>query len=212
MRHRPARADDRVLPRQPHCSHGACPRPELRAAFARARSRRARSHGSPRGNQGTDRGYRPPAQVCSARQDAASLSASRTIFIALPAQSSSPVPMKKPWSSFRWRPQEHLRISRPSSPFPASMWRGSATTISLFRWAFPAQFDHPRLLQAMDDLVAVCRKHGVAPGFLPPTPESAAHWIRQGISHDQPGQRHRRLSRRHAQDSGRTLQKARPPR
>jgi 2-keto-3-deoxy-L-rhamnonate aldolase RhmA len=46
---------------------------------------------------------------------------------------------------------------------------------------FPAQFDHPKLLQAMDDLVAVCRKHGVAPGFLPPTQESAAHWIRKGF-------------------------------
>jgi 2-keto-3-deoxy-L-rhamnonate aldolase RhmA len=45
----------------------------------------------------------------------------------------------------------------------------------------PAEFDHPRLLQAMDDLVAACRRHGVAPGFLPPTPESAAHWIGKGF-------------------------------
>jgi 2-dehydro-3-deoxyglucarate aldolase/4-hydroxy-2-oxoheptanedioate aldolase len=45
----------------------------------------------------------------------------------------------------------------------------------------PAQFDHPRLLQAMDDLVAACRRHGVAPGFLPPTPESAAHWVGKGF-------------------------------
>ena len=45
----------------------------------------------------------------------------------------------------------------------------------------PAQFDHPLLLQAMDDLVTVCRKHGVAPGFLPPTQESAAHWIGKGF-------------------------------
>jgi 2-keto-3-deoxy-L-rhamnonate aldolase RhmA len=44
-----------------------------------------------------------------------------------------------------------------------------------------AQFDHPRLLQAMDDLVAACNRHGVAPGFLPPTPESAAHWIGKGF-------------------------------
>src|SRR5215472_1984487 len=44
-----------------------------------------------------------------------------------------------------------------------------------------AQFDHPRLLQAMDDLVAACSRHGVAPGFLPPTPESAAHWISKGF-------------------------------
>lgn len=46
---------------------------------------------------------------------------------------------------------------------------------------FPAQFDHPRLLDAMDSLVTVCQKHGVAPGFLPPTQESAAHWISKGF-------------------------------
>jgi 2-keto-3-deoxy-L-rhamnonate aldolase RhmA len=45
----------------------------------------------------------------------------------------------------------------------------------------PAQFDHPRMMQAMDDLVAACNRHGVAPGFLPPTPESAAHWIGKGF-------------------------------
>jgi 2-keto-3-deoxy-L-rhamnonate aldolase RhmA len=45
----------------------------------------------------------------------------------------------------------------------------------------PAQFDHPRLMQAMDDLVAACKRHGVAPGFLAPTPESAAHWIGKGF-------------------------------
>jgi len=45
----------------------------------------------------------------------------------------------------------------------------------------PAQFDHPRLLAAMDALVASCRKHGVAAGFLPPTPESAVHWIDKGF-------------------------------
>lgn len=45
----------------------------------------------------------------------------------------------------------------------------------------PAQFEHPRFLQAMDALVASCRRHGVAPGFLPATPESAAHWIRTGF-------------------------------
>ena len=45
----------------------------------------------------------------------------------------------------------------------------------------PAQFDHPRLLQAMDHLVAACARHGVAPGYLPPTPESAAHWISKGF-------------------------------
>ena len=45
----------------------------------------------------------------------------------------------------------------------------------------PAQFDHPRLLGAMDALVAACRRHGVAPGFLPATPEAAAHWIDKGF-------------------------------
>jgi 2-dehydro-3-deoxyglucarate aldolase/4-hydroxy-2-oxoheptanedioate aldolase len=45
----------------------------------------------------------------------------------------------------------------------------------------PAQFDHPRFLAAMDALVATCQRYGVAPGFLPPTPESAAHWISKGF-------------------------------
>lgn len=45
----------------------------------------------------------------------------------------------------------------------------------------PAQFEHPRFLEAMDKLVASCRKHGVAPGFLPPTPEAAIHWISKGF-------------------------------
>jgi len=45
----------------------------------------------------------------------------------------------------------------------------------------PTQFDHPRCLAAMDALVAACTRHGVAPGFLPATPESAAHWIEKGF-------------------------------
>jgi len=45
----------------------------------------------------------------------------------------------------------------------------------------PAQFDHPRFLAAMDELVAACQRHNVAPGFLPPTPELAAHWISKGF-------------------------------
>jgi 2-keto-3-deoxy-L-rhamnonate aldolase RhmA len=45
----------------------------------------------------------------------------------------------------------------------------------------PTQFDHPRCLAAMDALVAACGRHGVAPGFLPATPESAAHWIEKGF-------------------------------
>jgi 2-keto-3-deoxy-L-rhamnonate aldolase RhmA len=45
----------------------------------------------------------------------------------------------------------------------------------------PAQFEHPRFLEAMDALVASCRRHGVAPGFLPTTPEAAVHWIHKGF-------------------------------
>ncbi len=45
----------------------------------------------------------------------------------------------------------------------------------------PNQFDHPRLLDAMDALVAACQRHGVAPGYLPPTPEAASHWIGKGF-------------------------------
>jgi 2-dehydro-3-deoxyglucarate aldolase/4-hydroxy-2-oxoheptanedioate aldolase len=45
----------------------------------------------------------------------------------------------------------------------------------------PTQFDHPRFLAAMDALVSSCRRHGVAPGFLPPSPEAAVHWIAKGF-------------------------------
>lgn len=30
----------------------------------------------------------------------------------------------------------------------------------------PAQFDHPRYLKAVDDLVAACKRHGKTPGFM----------------------------------------------
>ena len=45
----------------------------------------------------------------------------------------------------------------------------------------PAQFDHPRLIRAMNDLVRACRNYGVTPGFLPPNQESATHWIAEGF-------------------------------
>jgi 2-keto-3-deoxy-L-rhamnonate aldolase RhmA len=45
----------------------------------------------------------------------------------------------------------------------------------------PGQFEHPRFLEAMDALVASCQRHGVAPGFLPPSPEAAIHWIAKGF-------------------------------
>jgi 2-keto-3-deoxy-L-rhamnonate aldolase RhmA len=45
----------------------------------------------------------------------------------------------------------------------------------------PSQFEHRRFLEAMDALVASCKRHGVAPGFLPPTPEATAHWMAKGF-------------------------------
>ncbi len=45
----------------------------------------------------------------------------------------------------------------------------------------PAQFDHPRFLAAMDQLVETCRRHNVAPGFLPATPADTIHWIKKGF-------------------------------
>jgi 2-dehydro-3-deoxyglucarate aldolase/4-hydroxy-2-oxoheptanedioate aldolase len=51
-------------------------------------------------------------------------------------------------------------------------------TVSL---GIPAQFDHPLFLDAMDSLVASCRKHGVAAGFLPGTPADMQHWLAKGF-------------------------------
>jgi 2-keto-3-deoxy-L-rhamnonate aldolase RhmA len=51
-------------------------------------------------------------------------------------------------------------------------------TVSL---GIPAEFDHPLFLDAMNALIASCRRHNVAPGFLPATPQSAAHWIAKGF-------------------------------
>jgi 2-keto-3-deoxy-L-rhamnonate aldolase RhmA len=45
----------------------------------------------------------------------------------------------------------------------------------------PAQFDHPRFLEAMDSLLEGCRRHNVAAGFLPPTPEQTVRWVRKGF-------------------------------
>jgi 2-keto-3-deoxy-L-rhamnonate aldolase RhmA len=45
----------------------------------------------------------------------------------------------------------------------------------------PAQFEHPRFLEAMASLVDACRRHNVHAGFMPPTPAAAAHWIQQGF-------------------------------
>src|SRR6185436_19182193 len=51
-------------------------------------------------------------------------------------------------------------------------------TVSL---GIPAQFEHPKFLQAMENVVSMCRTYGLAPGFLPATPELAHHWIQKGF-------------------------------
>lgn len=45
----------------------------------------------------------------------------------------------------------------------------------------PAQFDHPRFLDAMARLVSTCGKYKVAPGFLPASPADAVRWIQGGF-------------------------------
>jgi 2-keto-3-deoxy-L-rhamnonate aldolase RhmA len=45
----------------------------------------------------------------------------------------------------------------------------------------PAQFEHPKFLEAMDRLIAGCTPRKIAAGFLPHSSESAAHWIRKGF-------------------------------
>jgi 2-keto-3-deoxy-L-rhamnonate aldolase RhmA len=45
----------------------------------------------------------------------------------------------------------------------------------------PAQCDHPRVPAAMDELITVCRRHGVGTRFLSPSPDSAIHWIEKGF-------------------------------
>ena len=43
------------------------------------------------------------------------------------------------------------------------------------------QFDHPDFLAAVDKLVAACRRHGKAPGFLVTDPPSARLWLSRGF-------------------------------
>ncbi len=45
----------------------------------------------------------------------------------------------------------------------------------------PAQFSHPRFLDAMTRLVGTCGKYKVAPGFLPASPPDAIRWIQGGF-------------------------------
>ena len=66
-----------------------------------------------------------------------------------------------------------------SAPGIDVAWMGHYDlTVSL---GIPAQFEHPRFLAAMDALVEGCRRRGIAPGFLPASPEAAAYWIRKGF-------------------------------
>lgn len=43
------------------------------------------------------------------------------------------------------------------------------------------QFDHPDFVAAVDRLVAACRRHGKAAGFLPQTHEMARAWVAKGF-------------------------------
>lgn len=66
-----------------------------------------------------------------------------------------------------------------STPGLDVAWMGHYDlTVSM---GIPAQFDHPRFLAAMDQLLAACRRHGVAPGFLPSNPTETIHWIGRGF-------------------------------
>ena len=66
-----------------------------------------------------------------------------------------------------------------SAPGLDIAWMGHFDlTVSL---GIPAQFDHPRFLEAMAALVASCRRHGVAAGFLPASAEDTVRWIHEGF-------------------------------
>ena len=66
-----------------------------------------------------------------------------------------------------------------SSPGLDIAWMGHYDlTVSL---GIPAQFDHPRFLEAMAALVASCRRHGVTAGFLPASAQDTVRWIHQGF-------------------------------
>lgn len=66
-----------------------------------------------------------------------------------------------------------------STPGLDVAWMGHYDlTVSM---GIPAQFDHPRFLEAMDALVETCRRHNVAPGFLPATAGDARRWMAKGF-------------------------------
>jgi 2-dehydro-3-deoxyglucarate aldolase/4-hydroxy-2-oxoheptanedioate aldolase len=45
----------------------------------------------------------------------------------------------------------------------------------------PAQFDHPKFLEKMDQLLDACKRHEVAAGFLPGSPADTKHWVSKGF-------------------------------
>jgi 2-dehydro-3-deoxyglucarate aldolase/4-hydroxy-2-oxoheptanedioate aldolase len=44
----------------------------------------------------------------------------------------------------------------------------------------PGQFDHPRFQAAIDQVVEVSARHGVAAGVMQGTPEAARSWMERG--------------------------------
>ena len=45
----------------------------------------------------------------------------------------------------------------------------------------PAQFEHPRFLQAVDTVLAACKKHGKTPGIMAGGIEVGRDWIKRGF-------------------------------
>jgi 2-keto-3-deoxy-L-rhamnonate aldolase RhmA len=66
-----------------------------------------------------------------------------------------------------------------STPGLDVAWMGHYDlTVSM---GIPAEFDNPKFLEMMDRLVASCRRHGVAPGFLPANPDDTLKWVGKGF-------------------------------
>jgi 2-dehydro-3-deoxyglucarate aldolase/4-hydroxy-2-oxoheptanedioate aldolase len=45
----------------------------------------------------------------------------------------------------------------------------------------PAEFDNPKFLEKMNQLLDGCKRHGVAPGFLPASSADTNHWVGKGF-------------------------------
>jgi 2-dehydro-3-deoxyglucarate aldolase/4-hydroxy-2-oxoheptanedioate aldolase len=45
----------------------------------------------------------------------------------------------------------------------------------------PAQFDNPKFLEKMDQLLDGCKRHGIAPGFLTANPPDTKNWVGRGF-------------------------------